>query len=81
MTFKTGDIVQLKTGGARMTVRCILGDGQYPDIEEPFRLSGNKQGDVVCQWHDAKKTQCAAAYHPDQLVNASSVGSVQVRRR
>lgn len=69
MAFKTGDLVKLKSGGVLMTVRCTLGDGQYPAIEEPFRLAGYKNGDVLCKWQ-ANMKQHAASYHPDQLVPA-----------
>lgn len=69
MAFKTGDLVKLKSGGVVMTVRCILGDGKYPQIEEPFRLVGYADGDVLCEWQASKKQQ-AASYHPDQLVFA-----------
>ena len=66
MSFETGDKVKLKSGGSEMTVRCVIGDGKYPQLEEPFRLIGYKEGDVLCEWHDGKK-QASAAYHPEQL--------------
>ena len=66
MTFKTGDLVKLKSGGASMTVRCILGDGQYPTLEEPYLLGGYNKGDVLCEWQLRNKAE-AAAYHPEQL--------------
>lgn len=69
--FKQGDAVQLKSGGAVMTVRCIIGDGTYPAIEEPFKLAGNKAGDVLCEWHEKKKPQ-ARAYPPEMLTAAGA---------
>lgn len=66
MTFKTGDVVRLKSGGAEMTVRCVIGDERYPTIEEPYKLAGYREGDVICEWQYRSKPQ-AAAYHPDQL--------------
>ena len=66
MTLKTGDTVKLKSGGTPMTVRCIIGDGQYPEIEEPYKLVGYKYGDVLCEWQRGKKQE-AAAYNLDQL--------------
>ena len=69
MKFKTGDRVQLSVGGPQMVVRCVLGDGKYAQIEEPYRLAGYADGDVLCEWQVRGK-QAAAAYHPDQLVLA-----------
>jgi len=66
MTFKTGDLVKLKSGGAKMTVRLIIGDGQYPTIEEPYKLGGYKPGDVLCEWQ-SRNVAKAQAYHPEQL--------------
>lgn len=80
MTFGTGDVVQLKSGGVVMTVRLVIGDGRYPSLEEPYKLAGYAVGDVLCEWQDGKKPK-AAAYHPDQLVAYQrALGSVHVRR-
>jgi uncharacterized protein YodC (DUF2158 family) len=64
--FKVGDLVKLKSGGAKMVVRCILGDGTHPTFEEPYRLGGSKDGDVLCEWQDGK-TPRAQTYDPAQL--------------
>ncbi|HEY5536856.1 MAG TPA: DUF2158 domain-containing protein [Ignavibacteria bacterium] len=52
--FKTGDIVQLKSGGPNMTVNKIIGDSRdqkIKNIELLLKASkGYKDGDVKCQW-------------------------------
>lgn len=52
--FNVGDIVQLKSGGPKMTVHRILGQGeeiaQIKMQDKLLYLSGFAQGDLICQW-------------------------------
>lgn len=53
---KTGDIVQLKSGGPKMTVQRILGADKtnlgLKAADEFLNLRGYREGDVVCQWFE-----------------------------
>jgi uncharacterized protein YodC (DUF2158 family) len=52
--FKVGDIVQLKSGGPKMTVHRIVGQGegstQIKMQDKVLFLSGFIDGDLICQW-------------------------------
>lgn len=53
MSLKTGDIVQLNSGGPEMTVKGILGDTNNPlsKMENTaLKMAGHEDGDVYCQW-------------------------------
>lgn len=56
-TVKVGDIVQLKSGGPKMTVQRIIGaDQQNIGLkagDEFLKLRGFKDGDVICNWFEA----------------------------
>ena len=49
-----GDLVQLKSGGPRMTVKRIVGQGldtwQGKTNEQVLKIQGYKDGDLVCIW-------------------------------
>ena len=61
MEFKTGDKVQLISGGPEMTVNGVLGDGSLNKMEN-FALTtrGFQLGDVYCQWFDGIKLEGSA---------------------
>lgn len=68
--FKIGDVVVLKSGGPKMTVRMIISDAlPPPTIEEGvWRTNrGASPGDVVCEWFDDKKRRQSAAFRRDAL--------------
>lgn len=58
---KTGDIVQLKSGGPKMTVQRIIGDYQENErlkmSDNLIKMSGYKDGDLICQWFNDNKLE------------------------
>jgi len=59
--FQVGDIVQLKSGGPKMTVYRIIGhdnDNNRTGMEDNvLKMAGYKDGDVICQWFVRTKTE------------------------
>ncbi len=55
-TLKIGDVVQLKSGGPKMTVQRIIGtDNNNIGLkagDEFLKLRGFKDGDVICNWFE-----------------------------
>ena len=53
---KIGDIVQLKSGGPKMTVQRILGTDNsnlgLKAADEFLKMRGFRDGDVICQWFE-----------------------------
>jgi uncharacterized protein YodC (DUF2158 family) len=53
---KVGDVVQLKSGGPKMTVKRILGSDQsnlgLRTFDEALKMNGYKAGDAVCNWFE-----------------------------
>ncbi len=53
---KMGDVVQLKSGGPKMTIQRIMGSDKsnfgVKAADEFLKLSGYKDGDVICQWFE-----------------------------
>jgi uncharacterized protein YodC (DUF2158 family) len=56
-SFKTGDVVRLKSGSVPMTVSGIAKEAYM----------GTQVGDVFCQWQDSKQEIKNATFHPDML--------------
>jgi uncharacterized protein YodC (DUF2158 family) len=56
---KTGDIVQLKSGGPRMTVQRIIGSDKsnfgLKAADEFLKMKGFEDGDVICQWFEGNR--------------------------
>ncbi len=54
-----GDLVQLKSGGPKMTVKRIIGQGmdtwQGKTNEQVLKIQGYKEGDLVCIWFEENK--------------------------
>ncbi len=57
--FVIGDVVQLNSGGPKMTVNCIIGsEGNSKVHEHIAKQQGLGDGDVIAEWFDGneKKT-------------------------
>jgi len=54
-----GDMVELKSGGPKMTVKRIIGQGldtwQGKTNEQVLKIQGYKDGDLVCIWFEGNK--------------------------
>ncbi len=61
---KTGELVQLKSGGPKMTVRRIIGgdtDVSFQMVDDYIkRIKGFKDGDVICQWFEGNELKDGA---------------------
>lgn len=58
MEYKTGDKVQLISGGPDMTVKGVIGSDELTKMENlAFKNSGNNVGDVYCQWFNETKLE------------------------
>lgn len=59
--YNVGDVVQLKSGGPKMTVQRIIGDYQENDrlkmADNLLKISGYKNGDLICQWFKDNKLE------------------------
>lgn len=59
--YNIGDIVQLKSGGPKMTIQRIIGDYQENDrlkmADNLIKISGYKNGDLICQWFNGNKLE------------------------
>lgn len=69
MIFNPGDIVQLKSGGPKMTVKGIVGDEKHSlsKMEETaLKIRGYEDGSVFCEWFQAKKL-ISGIFKPEML--------------
>lgn len=67
MNFKTGDKVQLISGGPDMTVKGVIGDGSLSQTETyGLTISGNGDGDVYCQWFNDTKLE-SGVFKPEMI--------------
>lgn len=52
-----GDVVQLKSGGPKMTVQRIIGTESsnigLKTADEVLKMRGFREGDVICYWFEA----------------------------
>jgi uncharacterized protein YodC (DUF2158 family) len=67
MAFKVGDVVQLKSGGARMTVSKLFKSSEGCEM-------------VQCTWFDKKPREHRAAFVIDSLESRKRHHCAQVRR-
>jgi uncharacterized protein YodC (DUF2158 family) len=70
MSFKSGDVVKLVSGGPDMAVRCTVGDPKYAQLLEPYRVAGYSPDDFLCEWIDGRKKEHAQAYPAAMLILA-----------
>lgn len=55
--FITGDVVELKSGGPKMTVHRIVGMGDNEILTTVFK--GADRGDIECKWFDNGRIESA----------------------
>ena len=62
-TLQVGDVVQLKSGGPKMTVQRILGSDTsnlgLKASDEFLKLKGFRDGDVICNWFEGSSLRDA----------------------
>ena len=72
MDFAKGDIVQLKSGGPKMTVKGIVGDSVHSlsKIEETaYKIHGIEKGTVICEWF-LKNELKSGQFQPEMIIKA-----------
>lgn len=61
MILEIGDVVQLKSGGEKMTVQRIIGKDSHItriDMQDKMlKMNGYEDGDICCQWFVNKKLE------------------------
>lgn len=60
---KSGDVVQLKSGGPEMTIQRLVGDSismQQKMVDDGYRHLGFVNGDAICQWFEKKIIKTSA---------------------
>ena len=60
-----GDVVELKSGGPKMTVHKIIGNNDLDILASAFK--GGDKGDVECKWFDNGRIE-SAYFKPQMLV-------------
>lgn len=54
--YKVGDVVQLKSGGPKMTIKRFVGGAnlswQGKIHDEAIKTQGYKDGDLICVWFE-----------------------------
>jgi uncharacterized protein YodC (DUF2158 family) len=71
MEFTTGDVVQLASGGPKMTVQRIADrDPNYlfKTQDAVLKMSGFTGGDVVCQWFGDNGKVESDVFKPTMLI-------------
>lgn len=66
MAFVIGDVVELKSGGPKMTVQKIIGSSTNKTENFAYHAAGNSDGDLVCQWFVGTKIE-SAIFKPETL--------------
>ncbi|ENA1795682.1 DUF2158 domain-containing protein [Flavobacterium psychrophilum] len=70
MILEIGDVVQLKSGGEKMTVQRIIGKDSHIsriDMQDKMlKMTGYADGDVCCQWFVNKKLE-SSVFKKDML--------------
>ncbi len=75
---KVGDIVQLKSGGPKMTVQRIIGSDKSnfgtKAADEFLKMKGFDDGDVICQWFEGNRLN-DGTFKANTLVSAEIAGN------
>jgi uncharacterized protein YodC (DUF2158 family) len=50
MNFKLSEVVQLKSGGPKMTIIKIIGQNTSRDENFRYQIQGYNEGDLICEW-------------------------------
>jgi uncharacterized protein YodC (DUF2158 family) len=50
MPFKKGEVVELNSGGPKMTIQHIVGETTTKQQTFAFEVSGSQEGDLITQW-------------------------------
>lgn len=67
MEYKTGDKVQLISGGPDMTVKGVIGTDALTKMENfTLKNSGGTEGDIYCQWFNNTKLE-GGVFKPTML--------------
>jgi len=61
MSFKTGDAVELISGGPKMTVDGVIGNvDDFSKMQNyAYNAAGHKDGAVLCQWFNENDVKSA----------------------
>jgi uncharacterized protein YodC (DUF2158 family) len=68
--FAIGDVVQLKSGGPKMTVHRIIGGSDLDVLASAFK--GADKGDIECKWFDNGRIE-SAHFKPQMLALAGDI--------
>jgi len=66
MAYKQGDVVVLKSGGPKMTVKKVIGQDTNKLEEMAYTNAGYKVGDLVCQWFIGGKLE-SGVFSPNTI--------------
>lgn len=72
ITFNIGDVVQLKSGGPKMTIHKIVGGNIENEIFATV-FKGADKGDVECKWFENGRIE-SAHFKPQMLVHEEEQG-------
>jgi uncharacterized protein YodC (DUF2158 family) len=63
--FSNGEVVQLKSGGPKMTITYI---DDTPNPEDVFTSGIPFRVEIYCKWFDAKDAVQTATFYPESLI-------------
>lgn len=70
--FTTKDILQLRSGGPKMSILRFIGADksniQLSTEDEFLKMQGFNEGDVICQWFDDKNKLTSGAFKREMLI-------------
>ncbi|WP_044213369.1 YodC family protein [Flammeovirga sp. OC4] len=72
MEFSKGDIVQLKSGGPKMTVKGIVGDSvqTLSRMEnKAYKIHGVEEGTVICEWFLNNELK-SGQFQPEMIIKS-----------